>query len=363
MTPTAPTRTRGWIDRWWLPARRWLDQDNRAEVLGIGALAIACAVAIFVDPRTYPVGLMALPLVIASLVMSPRPLTWFVIFCLVLTSVAAYTQPTPNTDTILRVVVVYLLGFVVMLISFRRTRLGVGGVRGESMFVDLRDRLLRQHQIPDLPAGWEVDHALRTAEGTPYAGDFTIGLRHGPLLQVALVDVSGKGQVAGTRALFLSGAMSGLMGALRPERFLAEANDYLCRQEWEEGFATAVHIAMDLDTGAFEIRSAGHPPALHLHAGSGRWEVCDGDGGPALGLIPECDYPPLTGTMQHGDVLMVYTDGLIEKPGRSLEQGIDRLLGRAERDLRASTEHGAHRLVQRLGSAHDDCALVILRRL
>ena len=42
------------------------------------------------------------------------------------------------------------------------------------------------------------------------------------------------------------------------------ANDYLLRQEWEEGFATAVHLSLDLATGRFEVRTAGHPPAVQL---------------------------------------------------------------------------------------------------
>ena len=54
--------------------------------------------------------------------------------------------------------------------------------------------------------------------------------------------MSGKGVDAGTRALLLSGAFGGLLGALPSEEFLAASNDYLLRQGWDEGFATAVHV-------------------------------------------------------------------------------------------------------------------------
>ena len=56
-----------------------------------------------------------------------------------------------------------LIGLIVLVTSFRRTRLGVAGLRGESMFVDLRDRILTQGTIPPLPHEWDVESALRSA--------------------------------------------------------------------------------------------------------------------------------------------------------------------------------------------------------
>lgn len=345
-------------------ARRWLERPDRGELLVLGLGAVVCAALIFTWPRIWPIGLMMLPLVIGSLVLGPRTLSWFVVFAMVLTTLAAIRQPIDDgfTPTALRLGVVFGLGLVVLLISFQRMRLGVGSARGESMFVDLRDRLLTQHRLPSLPDDWHLDFTLRTAEGTPYAGDFTLGIRQDDRAQVALVDVSGKGVVAGIRALFLSGGMNGLMGALEPDQFLAQSNDYLCRQDWDEGFATAVQLSVDLRTGEFAVRSAGHPPALHLHRGSGRWEVCDTESGPILGLIEGADFPPHRGHMGRGDIVMIYTDGLIEKSGRSIDEGINRLLGQAERVLASRAGNASETLVRSLGSSNDDCALLILER-
>ena len=109
------------------------------------------------------------------------------------------------------------------------------------MLVDLRDRILTQGTIPDLPPDWDVQSALRSAGGTPFAGDFVVAStsRSQTHLDVAVVDVSGKGEEAGTRALLLSGAFGGLLTALPPDQFLPAANDFLLRQDWGEGFATA----------------------------------------------------------------------------------------------------------------------------
>ncbi|CAM5256954.1 Serine/threonine-protein phosphatase OS=Streptomyces tendae OX=1932 GN=GUR47_09310 PE=4 SV=1 [Streptomyces tendae] len=74
-----------------------------------------------------------------------------------------------------------------------------------------------------------------------------------------LTDVSGKGMDAASRALLLSGAFGGLLGSLPPHAFLPAANGYLLRQDWDEGFATSIHLVLDLDSGDYELYSAGHP--------------------------------------------------------------------------------------------------------
>jgi serine phosphatase RsbU (regulator of sigma subunit) len=229
------------------------------------------------------------------------------------------------------------------------------------MFVDLRDRILRQGGIPDLPDEWYAAAELRSAGGTPFAGDFVVASRVGDRLEVAVVDVSGKGQGAGTRALLLSGAIGGLLSALPPSEFLAAANTFLLRQDWEEGFATAIHLSLDLTTGDYELRSAGHPPAAVRHAGSGRWEVIATEG-PVLGLIEDVDYVATTGTMRSGDALLLYTDGMVETRTRDIGLGIDKMLGQAERLLRGEFEGGATRLVDALGSRNDDRALLLVHR-
>ncbi|MDP3890030.1 PP2C family protein-serine/threonine phosphatase, partial [Nocardioides sp.] len=207
-----------------------------------------------------------------------------------------------------------------------------------------------------------AESVLRSAGGTPFAGDFVVATQSDPgRLDLAVVDVSGKGEAAGTRALMLSGALGGLLGALPSARFLPAANEYLLRQRWQEGFATAVHLTIDLRTGDFEIRTAGHPPALHLQSGSGRWQAVVSEG-PVLGLVEDAAFTVARGRVHHGDALMLYTDGLVETPQRDLTMGIDRLRGRAERLLPQGLTGGAEQLVEQLGSANDDCALLMLHR-
>ncbi len=197
------------------------------------------------------------------------------VFLLVLLMLMLTARPTSRPRKVIAVVVLFLLSFIVLLTSFRRSRLGVAGVLGESMLVDLRDRILAQGVIPILPDGWYVESALRSAGGTPFAGDFVVTSAPAPATGSTWPWSTSPARASrpGTRALLLSGAFGGLLGALPPDEFLPAANDYLMRQDWAEGFATAVHLSLDLDTGDFEVRTAGHPPAVQLAAGSGRWAV------------------------------------------------------------------------------------------
>jgi Stage II sporulation protein E (SpoIIE) len=323
--------------------------------------SLALMILIWTLPE-FPLSSLILPMLLGSLILGPRHLPWFVVFVLVLVVLVLTVQErsSPPYGT---VSVLFAAGLIILLMSFRRSRLGVAGAQGESMLVDLRDRILSQSFIPDLPHGFHAESALRSAGGTPFAGDFIVAARPPDTsrLEVAVVDVSGKGEDAGTRALLLAGALGGLIGALPPADFLEAANDYLLRQDWEEGFATAVHVSLDVETGRFEVRNAGHPAAAHRVAGSGRW-LLRSEQGPALGLLDGVDFPAVSAELRPGDALMMYTDGMVETPAKDITLGTDRMLGQSDQLLRDSFEDGAERLIRALGSRNDDRALVLLYR-
>jgi hypothetical protein len=262
------------------------------------------------------------------------------------------------------ILVVAATCLLVLWLGKSRARLGVHGTRGDAMLVDLRDRLKAQGELPDLPHGWEADVVLRSAGGASFSGDFVVSSmsRDGKMLEVVLVDVSGKGIDAGSRALLLSGAFGGLLGAMPGEQFLPAANAYLIRQNWEEGFATAVHLALDLVSGKYVVTTAGHPPVAQFAARSGRWHIT-GTAGPLLGVLPDAEFSGERGELAVGDALLIYTDGLIEVPGRDLSVGIDRLLGEAERLVTKGFRHGARKLIDSVAlTESDDRALVLVWR-
>jgi hypothetical protein len=355
--------------RWFRAMRRWTARRIRrlreAEAtwsIVLIAVAAVMTISLIRLPDRLPLTMLTIPLVIGILTLSVRR-----VIALVLVTVVGMTCVVAATSTgVSRVgpmFVVLTVAVIGLLAARGRVQLGVASPRGASMLIDLRDRLRSQSELPELPRSWYAEAVVRSAGGASFAGDFIVAAKthEQSKLEVAVVDVSGKGVGAGTRALMLSGALGGLLGALESPEFLPAANAYLMRQEWGEGFATAIHLVLDLETGVFELRRAGHPPAVQFHAGSGRWRV-HGSEGPILGLIPQARFDLCRGRLLPGDALLLYTDGLVETPQRDISLGIDKLVGEAERLVPRGFDGGASRLVDRIDSQHDDRALVLLHR-
>jgi hypothetical protein len=310
---------------------------------------------------------LAVPLLLGGLLLHRRFEMWLLIATtLVLLGVVMLSVPASSQSvTVGSALALAVVTAVSYELVRRRDRLGVREGRPDMILAELRERLRLQGEVPALPPGWRVETELRSAHDVGMAGDFVVSRVErgaaGPLsLDIVLVDVSGKGVPAGARALLLSGAFGGLLGAVPPERFLIEANRYLVRQRWAEGFATAIYLRLNLATGEYRIETAGHPPAAHLVAGAGQWRLSLSRG-PLLGVFPEVRYVPDVGTLRPGDALLLYTDGVVEDRARDVELGLDRLLGAAEALVpRGDFTGGAGYLVERVPARNDDDRAVIL---
>jgi hypothetical protein len=335
-----------------------------------GLLTVACALA--GTAVVWPADMrgavvLSVPVLLGGLLLHRRLEMWLLIAATLVLLSAVLLSVDPR-DQSLTTGSALMLG-VVAAVSYelvrRRDVLGVREGRPDMILAELRERLRLQGEVSALPAGWRLETELRSAHDAGMAGDFLVS-RLGPnaagehVLDLALVDVSGKGVAAGARALLLSGAFGGLLGAVPVERFLIEANAYLLRQRWAEGFATAVYLRLNLATGVYRIETAGHPPAAHLVAGSGRWRLAPSRG-PLLGVLPEVRYQPDVGTLRPGDALLLYTDGVVEDRGRDVELGLDRLLGAAESLIpRGDFAGGAGYLAEQVPARDDDDRAVVL---
>ena len=343
---------------------RWLRANERGLLLSLYAATLASGLFMYLyEPATAIV--VMLPLLVGALTLSPRHIPAFVatvIAVLLVQTLVSWGLDVP-ARRVLAVLVALGMAAVVLLFNRRRSDLGVAGWASDDLLKELHVRLRRQAVMPTLPEGWQAESHLRAAGGTQFAGDFLLThLEPGERLRLLVVDVSGKGVAAGPKSLLLSGAFGSLLASTEPADFLSEANGYVCRQSWPEGFATAIQLTLDLTTGDFVLRSAGHPPAVQLHAGSGRWTVHEGYEGTVLGLVEDETYDAVLGRMMPGDVLLLFTDGMVERPGRDMSDGIDTLIGEVERAVHRDVEGVARDLVERFGAHGDDCALVVVRR-
>ncbi len=163
--------------------------------------------------------MLVLPILAGGLLLWPRALR--ILFGLVAPGAACTTGfmgKAPGPGIVATIVVTALFAYV---LARTREKLGILGLRGDQMLIELRDRIRVQGRIPALPEGWHSVSVLQAAGGSSFGGDFLVSACDGKELEVALVDVAGKGIDAGTRALLLSGAFGGLLGSVPPGEFLS----------------------------------------------------------------------------------------------------------------------------------------------
>ncbi|MFJ9824866.1 PP2C family protein-serine/threonine phosphatase [Streptomyces sp. NPDC101160] len=232
---------------------------------------------------------------------------------------------------------------------------------------DLAARL--QHALLPLPeqslhlAGLTVNVAYQPLQaGLNVGGDWysAIELPDGCALLV-VGDVAGHGlEAVATMAQlrFMAKGMA-ITGTALP-RVLTRLNTLLLHG-WEQNYRTATMIMARYDPATSELTwvQAGHPPPLYLHEGRARY--LPAPEGVLLGAVAAARFEASTLRLQPGDQLLLYTDGLVEKPGEDIDVSLDRLARTAE-----GCAGGAGALDDILGSLlgpdtrHDDvCVLQI----
>jgi hypothetical protein len=338
---------------------------NRRVGFGLALAAVFIAIgSVGWDGKWVSAGVLILPILGGGLLLWPRALR--ILFGVVAAGlVFDVIEGEAGVGIVATIVIIAIYADV---LANTRGKLGTRGRRADRMMIELRDRIRAQGTLPDLGAGWGSTVILRPAGGSSFGGDFVVSHCDGKTLEVALVDVSGKGMDAATRALLLSGAFGGVLGSVPRDEFLWSCNAYLRRSQTDEGFVTAVHLSVELATGEYVLSSAGHPPAIQFDANTGLWRVSQARG-IVLGVMADLSIVPAApeaGVLRRGDAIALYTDGLVEAPGQDIDEGIGRLLGEADRMVVSGLAAGAPALVtsmqQALGGSNDDCALVLIWR-
>lgn len=357
------SRGRGtWLHRQVLS---WRAGTRASQVTATVVLLVMIAGSLVLSVRDYalmPIATYFLYLFLGMVLLRFKPL---VVVTVAATGAGVLAVELGAPHALARTVAAGMLVVCALLVVFQASlqRTGLPSLLGQTMLADLRDRLQRQSRVPALPGGWSSETAMISAGGTGYAGDFLVAElsqdeRH---LEMVLVDVCGKGVSAATQSLQLAGALGGLLGALPPQALMASANDFLLRQHDEGAFATAVHVLVNLETGAYEVTNAGHPPALRWSRDAGEWRV-DAARGLALGVMRRPDFVRSTGVLAPGEALAFYTDGVIETRDRSISDGIAWLRAEAATAVGAGFAGAARRIIERVPRGDDDRAVLVLWR-
>lgn len=211
----------------------------------------------------------------------------------------------------------------------------------------------------------------------PHHGDVAGGDVHyvsacggGVVTRLVVADVSGHGEVVDGFARALRGLVRKNINRKSQTRMVGALNAQFAAMARLERFATAVVGTYLATTSELSICNAGHPRPLWYRAALGRWEpLAAGEGNLPLGVDEGATFEQFAVTLGPGDLVLVYTDALVEAPGpdgrplgevgllalaSELEIGEPEAVGPALLDAVEAHRGG--------GPADDDVTLLVLRQ-
>jgi sigma-B regulation protein RsbU (phosphoserine phosphatase) len=233
---------------------------------------------------------------------------------------------------------------------------------------EVQERLFPQ-SYPEIP-GVELAGRCRPAAGV--GGDYYdfLALKDG-LLGIAVGDVSGKGIPAALLMAGLQASLRGqtLSGTSSLATLMANVNALLLDASPANRYATFFYGQYDPRTRRLLYVNAGHNAPMLLR-GPGEAPQRLAEGGPVVGLLQPAAYQEGQITLEPGDLLVGFTDGISECMSTADEEwGEPRLI----ETLRACRDRPAHAVIdQVMGAAdafasgakqHDDMTLVVMRVL
>lgn len=189
---------------------------------------------------------------------------------------------------------------------------------------------VQQRLLPERPPTLEgVEIAVRYLPRLGVSGDYYdfLPLQEGKL-GIALGDVCGNGMGA---ALLMASLHANLQVQVQAEpmmiagELLNRINRIFHRDTLSHQFATLIYGIWDTNNHTFTYSSAGHPPILHHQFATGKVRELN-VGGIILGICEDTEYASEAVSLDVGDVLMLYTDGITEATNSLDEEfGVHRL--------------------------------------
>jgi phosphoserine phosphatase RsbU/P len=208
-------------------------------------------------------------------------------------------------------------------------------------------RVLLPQKDPDFPgfriSGTNVPARIISGDYHDY-----IPLGEGRL-GIVIADVSGKGFPAGLLMAMCRSALRSLApGRTSPSEVLALVNRQLFPDIREDMFISMSYAILDENHGRITMARAGHDPALHFHAGSGKVSLLRPPGlalGVDGGAVFERVTKDLEVVLETGDCILLYTDGVREAVDADDE------------------EYGTERMSESFGMAAPMGAVAVLARM
>lgn len=210
--------------------------------------------------------------------------------------------------------------------------------------------------------------------GSKYAPAYQVGGDYYDLIKlrgdkfgIAIADVSGKNVAAATYIATCKHSLRALADEIRsPSALLHKMNHLIYEQTEPEAFISMFYAVLDTRRRTVAFSSAGHEPALLLRSRTAHIEeisTC----GLLLGIIPTVTFAERKTYLRSGDILLLYTDGLIEalsSPKRSGVEVLKEIVSTGHLKPTQELADNIHELaVQSVSRTPDDIALVLLKTL
>jgi PAS domain S-box-containing protein len=223
-------------------------------------------------------------------------------------------------------------------------------------------RSVRPQRLPEID---RVELAARYCPGTKdlqVGGDWydVIELGDGRI-GLAMGDVVGKGvRAAASMAQVRNALRVYALEGLRPSSVLTRLNHVA--ESTGTSFATLLYMLVDVKRLICRYASAGHPPAVVVRRGQ-EPVFLEGGRSVPLGVSRDPGYRQEVIRLRPGDTLLLYTDGLVERRHRSLDEGLSMLLeivGHGPLELEPLLDHVLEMLAAD-SEPTDDIALLAFR--
>ncbi|NML51890.1 SpoIIE family protein phosphatase [Streptomyces sp. R302] len=228
----------------------------------------------------------------------------------------------------------------------------------------LQDALL-PHRLPVREGMETVGRYLPGTQGMDVGGDwYDVVETAGGELALVIGDVQGHGvAAAATMGQLRSAVRAFALSGLPPQEVVRGTNRLLIDLDPGQ-FASACYVLLDARTGDVQAVRAGHPQPL-LRRPDGGAELLDIAGGVVLGVDGRASYPVTRLRLDEGAVLALFTDGLVERPGADIDEGVERLRRTLASTGSLPLAEAADRLMHeavRASDRPDDIALLLASR-
>ena len=235
----------------------------------------------------------------------------------------------------------------------------------EHRIAETLQRSLLPDRLPDLPGLEVAARYLPAASEAEVGGDwYDVIPIAGGAVGLVMGDVAGKGLAGASMVGRLRSALRAYaLGGDDGGRVVERLNRLLWSEADESQMATMLYVIIDPAASTVRWVNAGHPPPLRI--GGGEVEFLRGEASVPLGVLPFPTYEEVMAPFSPGQSLLLYTDGLVERPGEHLDDGLARLAN-CVRDAPEHQESLLDHLVDSLvpaGGAPDDVALLTLTNL